>query len=129
MGAGSASFTGQDFYVNHFGIDAYVDDVVQGRVPIARWLHLGRLAGGVYDAFWQAYAGRVGRYRLGRRAFDAYHDLERLVTYQLIEPLWAQMLTEHVDSEGGAGWAQPTRARSGRAWSLASAVLERPRLN
>jgi oxygen-independent coproporphyrinogen-3 oxidase len=129
MGAGSASFTGQDFYVNHFGIDAYVDDVVQGRVPIARWLHLGRLAGGVYDAFWQAYAGRVGRYRLDRRAFDAYHDLERLVTYQLIEPLWAQMLTEHVDSEGGAGWAQPTRARSGRAWSLASAVLERPRLN
>jgi oxygen-independent coproporphyrinogen-3 oxidase len=124
MGAGSASFTGRDFYLNHFGLAPYWGDVEAGRLPVARWLHLGRLAGGLYDAFWQAYAGSVAGHRLGRRGFDLYHDVERLVTYQLIEPLWAQMLAEHGDD---AGWATPEKARSGRAWSLASALLERPR--
>ncbi len=124
MGAGSASFTGQDFYVNHFGLDAYWCDVEASRLPVARWLHLGRVAGALYDAFWQAYAGSLAGHRLGRRGYDLYHDIERLVTYQLIEPLWAQMLAEHGPS---AGWATPERARHGRAWALASAVWERPR--
>ncbi len=124
MGAGSASFTGRDFYVNHFGLDAYCADVEGGRLPVARWLHLGRVAGGLYDAFWQAYAGSIAGHRLGRRGFDVYHDLERLVTYQLIEPLWAQMLAEHGDD---AGWATPERARHARAWTIASNLWERPR--
>jgi menaquinone C8-methyltransferase len=124
MGAGSASFTGRDFYLNHFGLPPYWTDVEAGRLPVARWLHLGRLAGGLYDAFWQAYAGSVAGHRLGRRGFDLYHDVERLITYQLIEPLWAQMLAEHGDD---AGWVTPEKARSSRAWSLASALLERPR--
>lgn len=124
MGAGSASFTGEDFYVNHFALDAYADDIDAGRLPIARWLHLGHLAGRTYDAFWQAYAGEVAGHRLGPRAFDVYHDLERLVTYQLIEPLWAQMLAEHHDP----GWAVPQRARTGRLWGAASALLERERV-
>ncbi len=122
MGAGSASFTGRDFYVNHFGLDAYTEDLAANRLPVARWLHLGRAAGWAYDAFWQAYAGDVAGHRLGARSFDVYHDLERLVTYQLIEPLWAQMLAEHDDP----GWAAPERARRGRLWSVASALLERP---
>ena len=125
MGAGSASFTGRDFYVNHFGLDAYCADVEGGRLPVARWLHLGRVAGGLYDAFWQAYAGSIAGHRLGRRGFDVYHDLERLVTYQLIEPLWAQMLAEHGDD---AGWATPEQARHARAWTLASDLWERPRV-
>jgi oxygen-independent coproporphyrinogen-3 oxidase len=125
MGAGSASFTGRDFYINHFGLDAYSTDVDGGRVPIARWLHLGRAAGGLYDAFWQAYAGSIAGHRLGRRSFDLYHDLERLVTYQLIEPLWAQMLAEH---QADAAWATPSSARRGRAWDVAAHLWERPRV-
>lgn len=123
MGAGSASFTGRDFYVNHFSLDAYAADVGGNRLPIARWLHLGRAAGCAYDAFWQAYAGQIAGHRLGDRAFDFYHDLERLVTYQLIEPLWAQMLAEHDDLD----WAAPGRGRDSHVWNVASALLERPR--
>lgn len=121
MGAGSASFVGTDFVVNHFGLDAYVRDVDAGRVPVARWLHLGRVPGRAYDAFWQAYAGSLARRRLGPRGFDAYHDLERWVTYHLIEPLWAQMLAEHDDP----GWAVPSSGRCGLAWRGATAAFER----
>jgi coproporphyrinogen III oxidase-like Fe-S oxidoreductase len=129
MGAGSSSFAGRDFYVNHFGVVTYAEAVEDGRLPTARWLHLGAWGGAAYDAFWQAYTGGIDwrslelsygpvvggtaravvaslvlagllhhtphGYRLTRRGFDAYHDLERLVTYQLIEPLWAEMLAEH----------------------------------
>ena len=164
MGAGSSSFSGRDFYVNHFGVAAYADAVESGRLPVARWLHLGRWGGAAYDAFWQAYAGGAdvdalresygpavagavhaalaplvpaglldrtpGGFRLTARGFDAYHDLERWVTYQLIEPLWAEMLTEHTApacaADSRAHWAAPDRARTGRAWSLASRLFERP---
>jgi oxygen-independent coproporphyrinogen-3 oxidase len=163
MGAGSSSFAGRDFYVNHFGIATYADAVEAGRLPVARWLHLGRWGGAAYDAFWQAYAGGVdqgalsrsygpvvaataraglapfvpakmlrrapGGYRLTPRGFDVYHDLERLVTYQFIEPLWAEMLTEHLAepgaAQGRARWVSPERARTGRAWSLARRLFER----
>ena len=71
-----------------------------------------------------------GGFRLTARGFDAYHDLERWVTYQLIEPLWAEMLTEHTApacaADSRAHWAAPDRARTGRAWSLASRLFERP---
>jgi coproporphyrinogen III oxidase-like Fe-S oxidoreductase len=32
---------------------------------------------------------------LTERGYDHYHDLERWVTYHLIEPLWAEMMQEH----------------------------------
>jgi menaquinone C8-methyltransferase len=35
--------------------------------------------------------------RLTPRGYDRYHDLERAVTYHLIEPLWAELMTEHGD--------------------------------
>jgi menaquinone C8-methyltransferase len=158
MGAGSASFAGRDFYVNHFGVVNYADAVEHDRLPVARWLYLGTWAGAAYDAFWQAYAGGVdlrslewsyGRavaaaartglaplvlagllrrtphgYRLTRRGTDAYHDLERLVTYQLIEPLWAEMLAEHAH-DGCADRATAGRARAGRVWSLTRRLFER----
>ena len=163
MGAGASSFLGQDFLVNHFGVQAYVDAITTGRLPVARWLHLGALGGTAYDAFWQAYSGRVcptelaagslhraraidqalaplvaaglvrrigpgapARYALTARGFDAYHDLERAVTYRLIEPLWGQMLEEHAAEGDPAGWAAPARRRGGVAWRAASRVFERP---
>ncbi len=158
LGAGSSSYAGRDFYVNHFGVRVYAEAVEQGRLPVARWLHLGRLAGAAYDAFWQAYAGgvdldalersygrpvaemaraglgplRVGGLvtgaadgcRLTESGFDRYHDLERWVTYQLIEPLWAEMLAEHADGDRAA-WARTDRARRGRAWAPVRRVFER----
>lgn len=42
-----------------------------------------------------------GRYRLTRRGFDRYHDLERRVTYRFIEPLWRELMAEH-GCEAGA---------------------------
>lgn len=163
MGAGASSFLGRDFLVNHFGVQAYADAVAEGHLPVARWLHLGSLAGTAYDAFWQAYAGRItpatvagdsrrwtrgldvalsplqaaglvrrvgtGRtagFELTARGFDRYHDLERAVTYRLIEPLWGQMLEEHAREGAAATWVAPERRRSSAAWGAASRVFERP---
>lgn len=152
MGAGSSSFAGRDFYVNHFGIATYAEAVQQGRLPVARCLHLGKWSGAAYDVFWQAYAGGIdldslagsyGRqvatvaglglsplvpaglvrrvpsgYRLTERGFDVYPDLERFVTYQFIEPLWAEMLQEHATEPGAA---------QGRArWVISEPVPHRP---
>ncbi len=163
MGAGASSFLGQDFLVNHFGVQTYVQAVDRGRLPVARWLHLGPLGGTAYDAFWQAYAGRISPaalaadhpnrsrgldlalaplvaaglvrrigtgetagYALTARGFDRYHDLERTVTYRMIEPLWGQMLEEHAREGASATWATPARRRGSAAWSAASRVFERP---
>jgi len=123
LGAGAASFLGRDFLANHFGVETYVSAVAAGRPPVARWLHLGRPGGVAYDAFWQAYAGRRG---LTGRGLDLFHDLERAVTYRLIEPLWAQLLAEHAREGGRAGWAAPASSSGGLTWRLASALLERP---
>ena len=160
FGAGSSSFLGRDFLVNHFGVETYIAAVEAGELPIARRLHLGAVGGLAYDAFWQAYAGRLclpaldasyrgwsalarpalavlragdlvgagsdGCFPLTPRGFDRYHDLERWVTYHLIEPLWAEMLAEH-DREGGrASWVAPTAARRGLLWAAVSRLMEQP---
>jgi coproporphyrinogen III oxidase-like Fe-S oxidoreductase len=162
-GAGASSFLGRDFLVNHFGVETYIDAVASARLPVARWLHLGATGGAAYDAFWQAYAGRIrpsalagayGRWRgaaaqlalaplalaglvrrvgasgdgdlvLTERGFDAYHDLERWVTYQLIEPLWAQMLEEHAREGSPVAWASPPHARRGLLWRGVRGAFER----
>ena len=62
--------------------------------------------------------------RLTPRGFDAYHDLEQLVTYRLIEPLWAEMLTEDA-SDDRADRATRAQTRSGRMWSLTRRLFER----
>lgn len=36
-----------------------------------------------------------GELRLTPSGYDRYHDLERWVTYHLIEPLWSEMMDEH----------------------------------
>ncbi len=158
MGAGSTSFLGRDFLVNHFGVRTYIEAVAAGDLPTARWLHLGRWGGLAYDAFWQAYAGAVsparlgsdpagrralsaalqplalagllrrrdGRFELTARGFDAYHDLERWVTYRMIEPLWAQMLAEHRAEGADAAWAAPGSGRRSGAWEAVQRFMERP---
>ncbi len=60
MGAGSSSFAGRDFYVNHFGVAAYADAVEQDRLPVARWLHLGALG---WRGVRRVLAGLRGRCR------------------------------------------------------------------
>ncbi len=93
-----------------------VGAVVRAGLEPARWAGLVRSEG--------------GDLRLTRRGFGAYHDLERAVTYQLIEPLWGEMLREHA-AEGAdlapscAPWASPENARHGRLWQAASRVMER----
>ena len=159
LGAGSSSFLGRDFLVNHFGVETYIAAVEEDVLPIARRLRLGDLGGIAYDAFWQAYAGGIdlgalrasyGRwtaglrgplslgvaaglldrssqedvYALTPRGFDRYHDLERWVTYHLIEPLWAEMLTEHAAEGGRAAWAAPVSARRGPLWPAVSRALQ-----
>lgn len=159
LGAGSSSFAGQDFYVNHFGLLTYIAAVNAGELAIARWLHLGRPAGMAYDAFWQAYAGAIspasltgayggwtgvlratlrpmtaaglvrrddGDYRLTPRGFDRYHDLERWVTYHFIEPLRAEMLSEHEAEGSHVPWAKTAHARTGMGWRAAQRLMRRP---
>lgn len=158
LGAGASSFLGRDFLVNHFGVETYIAALERGRLPLARRLHLGAFGGAAYDAFWQAYSGRVcappagsgnrlwragmqaalpilaagglvtreACHTLTGRGFDRYHDLERWVTYHLIEPLWAEMLAEHATEGGQAAWATPSAARRRRMWSVVSGALQRP---
>ena len=125
MGAGAATFAGSLFSVNHFGLAQYWRAVASGRLPIALQAHLPRPAAVAYRAFWQGYTGSFpvdagaalgagwlraglraaraaglvqqadGRYRMTVRGYDAYHDAERMVTYRLIEPLWAHLMAEH----------------------------------
>ena len=121
MGAGASSYLGRDFLVNHFGVETYIGAVEEGRLPLARHYHLGPVAGGAYDWFWRAYSGELPTFW-----FDRYHDLERLVTYQLIEPLWAEMLAEHEAEGANVGWAAPASARRGRLWPGVSRVMRRP---
>ena len=77
-------------------------------------------------AGWLANGSRSSEFRLTARGFDRYHDLERWVTYQLIEPLWAELLAEHAAEGTPAQWVAPSRGRPGRLWHLASRAMERP---
>jgi coproporphyrinogen III oxidase-like Fe-S oxidoreductase len=71
---------------------------------------------------------RGDRLHLTERGFDRYHELERWVTYQLIEPLWDEMLEEHPipDRPRRSALAPGTRRRP-RAGRLASAISPRER--
>lgn len=59
LGAGSASYTGKFFLVNHFSIDRYIEKIQSGILPIARCFTLPRLISSFYATFWQAYTGQV----------------------------------------------------------------------
>ena len=67
MGAGSASYTGRYFLVNHFGLDQYIRTINQGRLPIARKFRFPGLLSSAYAIFWQAYTGRIAIDQLTRQ--------------------------------------------------------------
>ncbi len=107
MGAGASSFLGQDFLVNHFGVRAYVDAVRRGRLPVARWLHLGSLGGTAYDAFWQAYAGRISPAALAVDHPDRIRGLDLALA-----PLVGAGLVRRIGSGQTAGYrADPAGVR------------------
>ncbi len=59
LGAGSASYTGRYFLVNHFGLAQYLGKLEAGQLPLARQIRLPPILAAAYWAFWQAYTGRV----------------------------------------------------------------------
>lgn len=67
-----------------------------------------------------------GCHQLTATGYDRYHDLERWVTYRLIEPLWAQMLAEHTVEGAHPGWVAPQKARRSRLWQVVSRLTARP---
>jgi oxygen-independent coproporphyrinogen-3 oxidase len=69
-----------------------------------------------------------GGFGLTPRGLDTYHELERAVTYQLIEPLWAEMLRGDAETDGDRGGAVPERARAGPIWWLTRRLMERPQV-
>jgi menaquinone C8-methyltransferase len=127
IGAGAASYSGEVFLLDHFGLSQYLAAVDDRQLPIARVAHLPPTATSAYHLFWQLYTGSlppgyVAGLAAGRRlaaasvraaralgwlrrdgdavrltppGYDRYHDLERWITYRLIEPLWAEMMEEH----------------------------------
>ena len=139
LGAGAASFTGTDFLVNHFGIDQYLAAVRETGSGTSLRAALPGPAAAAYRLFWQAYTGSLaegpeadaasaaatrlalllgwaercdgGGVRLTGRGYDRYHDLERWVTYHLIEPLWEHQMAEHA---GGTSTGQDLAARARR---------------
>lgn len=69
---------------------------------------------------------RGERLHLTERGFDRYHDLERWVTYHLIEPLWEELLEEHPASDRPRRRAPARRSRR-RASAGRSIAHGRPR--
>lgn len=143
-GAGAATFTGEDFYLNHFALAPYERALAAGRLPLARRAHLDPVRASLYYAFWQLYAPgidpdrlrrlegawvvtpllqamrrlgylelRDGRLHLTERGLDHYHDLERWVTYHLIEPLWEEMLEGHPPRDRPRHRARRSRVQRG----------------
>lgn len=64
LGAGSATYTGPLFLVNHFSIQRYIEEVEADHLPIARILRLHPLLASTYALFWQLYTGRIDSARL-----------------------------------------------------------------
>jgi oxygen-independent coproporphyrinogen-3 oxidase len=64
------------------------DPLLRHPVSVAL-LRLSRIAG------WAKRAD--GHVELSPSGYDYYHDVERWVTYHLIEPLWEEMMREHTE--------------------------------
>jgi oxygen-independent coproporphyrinogen-3 oxidase len=154
LGAGSASYTGREFWVNHFSVPRYVEAVGRGGLPVAKEMHLPTGVSAAYYLFWRSYASHLDLRRLDElfgapvgittraalrllagagiverrgpevwlspRGRDVYHDVEQWVTYNFIEPLWAEMMAEH-DDAGPAGSRGGGRGRL--IWDLTERAL------
>ena len=75
-----------------------------GRPPVARWLHLGPLGGTAYDAFWQAYAGRISPAALATGSPRRMRGLDAALA-----PLVAAGLVRRVGTGGTAEFALTAR--------------------
>ena len=64
LGAGSASYTGREFWVNHFSVSRYVDAVARGGLPVAKAMRLPAIISAAYYLFWRSYASRLDLRRL-----------------------------------------------------------------
>lgn len=156
LGAGSASYTGQQFWVNHFSVQRYVDAVARGGLPVAKEMRLPVGVSAAYYLFWRSYASRLDLRRLDQlfgaqvglvtraallllagagiverdgaevtlshRGRNAYHDVERWITYHFIEPLWAEMMAEHGEDRTAVGSGP---GRGGLLWTLTERALRR----
>lgn len=86
-GAGAGSFTGRAFLLNHFSISAYIQDVNNGHLPIARATQLSKRKSAAYYLFWQAYTGKLNLAR-----FDALFPGQRMLKGLVHGLRWAGML-------------------------------------
>jgi menaquinone C8-methyltransferase len=59
LGAGSASYTGREFWVNHFSVPRYLESVARGGLPVARAMRLPTPVSAAYYLFWRGYASRL----------------------------------------------------------------------
>lgn len=64
LGAGAASYTGQEFWVNHFSVPRYVDAVARGGLPVAKAMRLPASISALYYLFWRSYASRLDLRRM-----------------------------------------------------------------
>jgi coproporphyrinogen III oxidase-like Fe-S oxidoreductase len=77
-GAGAATFTGQEFFVNHFGLGSYVAAISEGQLPVARRARLDPRRAALYYALWRLYAPGLDRDRF-RRLFPAARSVALLL--------------------------------------------------
>jgi len=73
-GAGSGTYTGSRFLLNHFSIPDYIDKLRSGHLPIARATCMSRRRAAAYYLFWQIYTGRINIER-----FDALFRGQRML--------------------------------------------------
>jgi oxygen-independent coproporphyrinogen-3 oxidase len=154
-GAGASSFTGRDFFVNGFGVERYISSIITDGSAVDRSFRLGRWSGAAYEAFWQAYAGRVDPRTIsdtyGRPVGDVAVACAKMLSvlgvlgrngrgyvvtprgFDIYHDLERSITYRFVEplwaemlAEGGNdGWARPERARSGLEWRVARRLYGR----
>ena len=118
IGASAASFTGNFFWVNTFNVERYIERLRDGKSAVEVYTPMKGYRKFLYEKFWQLYNGRLesipwlmrcllltghlkkndSHFVLTRRGYEAYHDIERWVTYNYIEPLWEMMYSMSLSS-------------------------------
>ncbi len=111
IGPGSASYTGDYFWVNTFDINKYITNQLNGKSAIELYKPMKKYEKILYEKFWQLYNGQTtslpvflyfllltghirksdNEFRLTTKGYKLYHNIEQWVTYNYIEPLWKTM--------------------------------------
>lgn len=90
LGAGSASYTGPLFLVNHFSIQRYIEEIEADHLPIARVLRLPPPVAHTYALFWQLYTGRVDSARLSERSGPVLRGTWSMLFHMLTAMGWLE---------------------------------------